>query len=273
MIGAISISQKVNPAYALPRVLLFDIETRFATVEMQTYSLKQYSNYLPHKSVTEPVKIVCLAWKWLGSNVISSTSVMADKERFKENKGDDGYVIGVLRQLLDEADVAIAHNGNGFDLKVAKARMIAHGLDPITDPVMIDTLKASRQISKLESHSLSYLCRYYGLDAKDESPDWRKVWEGDPETIKDCERYCRQDVRALEALYLKLQPWIKGHPNFAKYIKNQHHEACPHCNSDSFQKRGTAARRTGLFQRFHCNNCKAQFYHKKNLSIRPDMIS
>jgi len=265
-----SLRIKVNPENALPRILLFDIETRMMTVSQQVYSLKQYSTYLPHKSVTEPVKIVCLSWKWLGDNHISSVSVLGDSARFSADHSDDYFVVSVLRELLDAADIAVAHNGNGFDLKMAKTRMMAHGMDPIKDPVMIDTLTASRAIGRPESHSLSYLCRYFGLDAKDDSPDWKSVWSGDIQAIKDCERYCRQDVRALEALYLKIRPWIKNHPNLALHIRNQHHMACPSCNSENFQKRGTSTRKTGLFQRFHCNNCGTQFYNKKNLAIKPD---
>jgi len=240
------------------------------TVSQQVYSLKQYSTYLPHKGVTDPVKIVCLSWKWLGDSHISSVSVLGDKQRFTLDHSDDAFVVGILRDLLDSADIAVAHNGNGFDLKMAKTRMMAHGLAPIKDPVMIDTLTASRAIGRPESHSLSYLCRYFGLDAKDDSPDWKSVWSGDVQAIKDCERYCRQDVRALEALYLKIRPWIKNHPNLALYMKNQHHMTCPACNSDNIRTNGTFPNRQGVFQRYRCNECDKSFHTKKNLAIKPD---
>ena len=66
----------------LPRIAIIDTETRFYTAEVHAYQLKQYSPYLPYKSVKDPVKLVCVAWKWLGENTVHSTSVLKDPVRF-----------------------------------------------------------------------------------------------------------------------------------------------------------------------------------------------
>lgn len=242
---------------------------------MQTYDLKTYGKYLPHKSVTEPSKMVCVAWKWLGDNHVSSTSVLNDAERFKADPHDDYYVTKVLHALLDSASIAVAHNGDNFDIKSFNARAIYHGFDPIKKVVTIDTLKEARKLLKVESCSLSYLCRMFGIANKDESPDWQKVWESDRSAILECERYCRQDIRALEALYLTLRPWIRNHPNMGLYTPDLPPLTCPICNNHELRTNGTYSTKTGVFQRYRCDKdyggCGATFRAKKNLAIKPDL--
>jgi len=101
---------KINKAHPLAKTLVFDVETRFMTIEHQSYQLKQYSDYLPHKSITDPVKLVCIAWRWLGDDHLSSVSVLSDPARFEQDPSDDYFVVWVLRELLDAADIAIGHN-------------------------------------------------------------------------------------------------------------------------------------------------------------------
>jgi ribonuclease D len=63
-------------------------------------------------------------------------------------------------------------------------------------------------------------------------------------------KYCKQDVKLLEKLYLKVRPFIKNHPHLGKAA----HE-CGACNSNHVQSRGY--RRTKYFriQRLQCQAC------------------
>jgi len=65
-------------------------------------------------------------------------------------------VVRVLRDLIDEADVVVAHNANGFDNKIAMARILSHGLTPPSPFVSVDTLITARRVFKFGANSLQF---------------------------------------------------------------------------------------------------------------------
>lgn len=246
------------------KILFYDLETAKMKIEYETYSLKQYSNYLPPESIIRPVWIVCAAWKWMGESV-SSTSVLKDPERFKEKHFDDYHVVKVLHELISSADILVAHNGDGFDWKIFQARCLYHNLCPAKPPIMIDTLKASRRIHKPESHSLRYLASYLGVEGKFESPDWDEVSKGNVEAIQYCERYCRQDIRTLVQVYERLKPYIPNHPNLNLFQKGVEHLLCKTCEGGILEKRGFRYTASGKYQSYVCKKCGAWMRGIKNL--------
>ncbi len=68
-------------------------------------------------------------------------------------------------------------------------------------------------------------------------------------------KYNIQDVAATEKLYLKMRPWIEGHPNLATYDASGLKTQCPKCGSDHLQRRGTYVTQTGSYARMHCQSC------------------
>lgn len=249
--------------YDGPRTLLFDIETAKARYEFYTYSLKQHSKFLNPDYVTRPVWLVCAAWKWVGDNFVGSTSVLKDPERFKKAYYDDYHVVKTLHDLISNADIIVAHNGDNFDWKMLKTRALFHGLPPIKKPQMVDTLKICRQF-RFESASLRYVNRYLGIAEKEESPDWDLIAVGDEEEIRKCERYCRGDIRALEDLHRKITPWANNYPNFSLYTGTKH-TVCTRCGSDDVIKKGFHFTIAGKYQSYSCNTCGAWMKDKKNL--------
>jgi hypothetical protein len=67
-------------------------------------------------------------------------------------------------------------------------------------------------------------------------------------------KYNPRDVIATEKLYLRLRPYIVGHPNLAVYDDGEL-TRCPKCNSTKIEKRGNERTQTGLYQRYHCQSC------------------
>lgn len=253
----------------MPKILMWDVETARMVLRIETYSLKQYSTYLSPDWIESDIWMPCASWKWLGDDYIASTSVLKDMSRFERDFRDDYHVIKTLYDLVNAADILIAHNGDNFDWKIFTARCVFHGLPPPKKPLMIDTLKAARKEFKFSSNSLRYLCRFLGLPLKDESPDWSLVAAGDADEILNCERYCRGDIKALEALYLRLRPYITNHPNLNAILEGVHHETCPKCSHWDIERRGYAYTKAGKYQRYSCRpqtgGCGGWFKSKKNL--------
>ena len=69
----------------------------------------------------EPQKLMCYAYKYLGEESVKFVS-MHDFETQAE-------LIQSLADLLDEADITVAHNGINFDDKMANTFFITNGID------------------------------------------------------------------------------------------------------------------------------------------------
>jgi len=75
-------------------------------------------------------------------------------------------------------------------------------------------------------------------------------------------RYCQNDVRLLERIYLKLRPYMLTHPNSGVYIDGR---VCPKCGSKNTQFRGFAYTNTSKYRRLRCNDCGGWGREKTNV--------
>lgn len=126
-------------------------------------------------------------------------------------------------------------------------------------------MKVARQQFRMPYYSLEYLTETllppeYQKIKSAKFPGyklWKEVLEGNLEAWEEMEAYNRQDVVALEALYLKLLPWIKGHPN-VNLLSGDAPEvhSCPNCGSINQIKRGyQPTKLSGVYQRYVCGDC------------------
>lgn len=207
-----------------------------------------------------------LSWaaKWLGE-----ADVMYQDQRFAANIEDDGELLHGIWNLLDAADIVVTQNGRAFDQKKLFARFIINGFKPPSSFKHVDTKVIAKRHFGFTSNKLEYLAeklcarfrklkhqRYPGFDL------WRACLAGDQKAWEEMERYNRQDVLALEELYLKLHPWDNS-VNHAVY-----YEAAAHvcrCGSRAFKLQGYAYTATGKYQRYRCKSCGAESRDRTNL--------
>lgn len=226
------------------KILLYDIEVSRDVVE-------GYGNKYDFR-VVKTIKhqeLMCFAYKWLGEKKIHYVS----RNHFDKYEG----FIDALWGVLDEADIAIAHNGNKFDHKMANRFFVKEGFGPVSPYKSVDTLQVARSTFKFQSNSLNDLAEYLGLGSK------RKITYADieddflnnptPKIERLMEQYNKQDVVLLEKIYLLFRPFIKNHPNLGDLL--QIHGACPKCGGTDLTKRGFNKAAAGKKQRYQCNNC------------------
>ena len=96
----------------------------------------------------------------------SIVKALCDYPEYDANLDNDFFLVKDLRNLFDEADVLIAHNGDRFDVRKAQARMVAYSMKPPSRYQTIDTLKAARKYFKFESNRLNDLGQYLGIGKK-----------------------------------------------------------------------------------------------------------
>jgi DNA polymerase elongation subunit (family B) len=230
-----------------PKILLLDIETSpnlslvWGHYEQDVLSVEKYWHILSWSA------------KWLGGK--QTTKCLADYKTYRKDKDNDYELVKELHELMGDADMIIAHNGNDFDFKKVNTRAIVHGLSPIPPYKKIDTLKTARRLFAFDSNKLDDLGDFLQLGRKEQTGGfklWQDCMAGDKVAWNKMKRYNAQDVRLLEKVYLALRPWDNQHPNIGNYLGEA---VCPKCGSSDIQFRGWAMNSTTKYRRFQCQAC------------------
>ncbi len=232
------------------KILLFDIET----TPMEVYVWGLFGNkYIQHGNVIKDWNVLSWSAKWLcDSGIISD--IQTSKEAMNR---DDKRVLGGIWDLINQADVVIAHNGDKFDLKKLNTRFHMNGFLPPSPYQSIDTLKVAKRNFAFSSNRLDYLGQIMTNKGKISTNFqlWTDCLRGDPKALHNMLEYNEEDVRLLEEVYLELRPWIKSHPNVGVYMDG---EVCPSCGSDDVHANGgyytTMANR---YESYRCDDCGA----------------
>lgn len=234
-----------------PKILLWDIET--SPLVVATWGL--FEQNIPIDNIFHDWFIICASWRWYGDDKTYAVSLVDDPVRFKKDFRDDRLVVEVLFNLIHEADIVVAQNGDNFDMKKLAARSLFHSLPPIRKIPSVDTLKEARRSFKMTSNKLDYLGQHLGLGAKMDNPRglWIKAMAGRRSAIKQMVLYCRQDVDLLYALYERLLPHMKNHPNMNLIQRTDY--CCPSCGSPHVIRKGTRISKTGVKQEWQCQEC------------------
>lgn len=246
------------------KVLLIDIETSpiisYVWTLWNTNSIKVIQN----------TRILCFAYKWLGSKKTEFIG-LPDFKSYDKDKTDDYGVAWHLRELLDEANIVISHNGNAFDIKKILARVASHEIMPPSPFQSIDTLMVARKKFKFDSNRLDDLARELGVGAKLSHTGfamWEGCMAGDPDCWETMKSYNVTDVNILEKVYLRLRPWIEGHPNCGVFDVGT---VCPNCGSEEIQQRGYKYTRTMRYKQFVCKTCGA--WSRSRISEKPNVTN
>lgn len=232
----------------MPKILLMDIET--------APSLGYFFDLWKEGNILDTAKdwyVLSFAAKWLGEK---KTKVWAlpDYPGYKKNQECDKALLGDLWQLLNEADIVVAHNGDRFDIRKVNARFIVHGLRPPSPYRSIDTLKIARKYFKFDSNRLDDLGRYFGIGRK--LPHigkalWLGCMAGDKKAWDTMKRYNARDVELLEPVWQRLRAWAPNH----RTLYTRRLDDCPACESTKVQARGFVHFKASKKQRFQCQDC------------------
>ncbi len=212
-------------------------------------------------------EVFMLSWaaKWLGSRSVISDRLTGDEAVAQ----DDGRIVTSLIDLIREADVVVAHNGTGFDLKVVRGRAMLAGVEPLGPTRMIDTLTEARRSFRLSHNSLNHLAQHLGVPTKlGTSFDlWRSCYFGDEKALARMDRYCRRDVRVLEDVYRLMRPYVQGAHRLQTAEYDGEH-VCSRCGSDQLVKRGFYETNVSTFQRYRCSDCGRWDRDRKAIRVR-----
>jgi len=238
------------------KILLLDIET----APSLAYIWGIWQENIPLERLLESGYILCWAAKWLGEDEIFFDSVQT-----KSQKG----MLRTIYKLLDEADAVMHYNGKKFDIPTLNREFVEVGWTPPSPYKQIDLLETVRGNFKLPSYKLEYVAKFFGIGEKFKHSGF-SVWDGcirgDKASWEEMSKYNKIDTTLLEALYFKLQPWIKRHPNYSLYSDDR--MVCPNCGGHHLVKRGTHKTLHSIFQRYKCKGCGKWCHDNKRLNAQ-----
>jgi len=203
--------------------LFFDIETSYCE---GWFWRPQFKTNITYDQVLKESKIICICYKWEGSDRMYS---------LKWDKGCDKELIKKFIDVLLDADEVVGHNSDKFDLKWVRTRCLVHGCKSLPDFKSIDTLKISRSKFNFPSNRLDAIGKYLGFGGKMEHSGiqlWHDIIQkNSAKAMKEMIDYCKRDVELLEKVYLKLEGYAKHKTHIGMHEGNDSC-SCPNCGSE-----------------------------------------
>lgn len=248
------------------KILIVDVETAPALA----WVWKFWKENVAPKQVVENPYMLSWAAKWFG-----------EKNVFYEDKSnqDEKAMLEPLAQLLDQADIVVAHNGVRFDIPVINARFLVNGIKPPSPYKIVDTLQIAKKEFRFPSNSLEYLSQALDLDVKKRDHKkfagftlWLEVLRNNPEAWEEMRLYNVDDILSLEALYVKFRPFHRMHPNVGVY-ETEDVPVCPKCGSKHLHSRGYAYTAVSKFKRMQCQACGAWSRTKIAEKIKAKLVN
>lgn len=228
-----------------PKILVLDIET----APMKGFIFNLWKDNVNLDKLISDWYIICWSAKWLFDSEVKGECLTSDEAKLQ----DDRRIVLALSKLLNKADIVVTHNGKKFDLLKINARMLVHRLSPVKPYQNIDTLEVAKRQFGFTSNKLDYLAGILGVETK-MSTDfqlWADCVDGKQEALDYMFRYNKWDVECLEAVYLRLRPWIRNHPNLALYYESDE-PICPNCGSKHLTPEGFYYTSVNKYQVFRC---------------------
>lgn len=232
------------------KILVLDIETTPILLYVWTIHKPRPNHY----DIFQDWHLLSWAAKWLLEEEIFS-DVLTSQEAKAHN---DARICKSVWEMINDADIVIAHNSDRFDIPKINARLMLNGLKPPSPYRTIDTLKALRGAAGHTSNKLDYIGKLIKGEGKLENPRglWKDCFWGDPEALLHMEKYNREDVFLLEDVYLFIRPWIKSHPNVGVYMFAKE-PRCAVCGDKSLYEENIQTTNVGMYRIWRCNNCGA----------------
>lgn len=181
-----------------------------------------------------------------------------DKTQFYSVWDDPEEMVEASWKLYNDADIVIGYNHVGFDNKHLRGEWLTKGYVPPMPWKDVDLYRHSAQFG-FESRSLRHLCQRLGIPNKSGYYDAemaQRAIDGDAKAQRDMKRYSVTDTKILKPAYLRLLPWIKGHPHVG-VTHNDEVMLCPRCAKQvgADERAGTWDANQIRYTAYRCDGC------------------
>lgn len=267
-------AKRIAPAVAKQvRVLVVDIERVPGRAEVQHRGLTITGDFwdlgswkhttgrrIHADDVIEWPRTICAAAKWYDEKEVMFAA--------EWHAGGHEQFLRTVWEWYDQADLTVGHNVVAFDEAKLKSDWALYGWPKPRPWKPVDTLKVARTELGYESNTLDSLCKRLGVKAKTDKYDVgvaRAACDGDEKAQRKLQRYNEGDIRASQALYDRLRPFIRNHPHLAMWTGDVW--ACPNCGEKDISRhnRGEAYANVQRYRAYQCPKCGHHIRGNKKL--------
>ena len=233
----------------MSKILYIDIET--SPNKAVVWSTGK--QFVGHTQIFEERQIICISWKWSGSDKIHNI-------HWGFNKQCDKKIVEKIIPVLNKADLIIGQNHKRFDIKWINTRIAYHELTPINVKTLTleDTMLLARAAFYLNSNSMAYMSKFFKIEQKMDGGGWdrvkRIVLDKDKDALLEHIDYCNGDIKTTEELFERIKPYVDLTKSIA-VIDNGSRDDCPSCGSSDRIKQGFYYTKIGKYPKFKCKGC------------------
>lgn len=225
------------------KILTVDIERKMGICR----AWQPRTDYIPPRDWIQWPSLLCVAFKWLGSKP-EFVSVWDDGREAMAKRVWDAY---------DAADAVITFNGLRFDNRHMRSEWLELGMPAPRPWKDIDLFAEARRSLGFESKSLDQLCQRLGVPGKTgkyDADEADAAADGDVNAQGRLRRYNIGDIRATEALYLRMLGWLPAHPVLGEDTDEM---VCCQCGSTELQPNGWYRAVVLDYALYRCSHCQA----------------
>lgn len=241
-----------------PKILTLDIESS----PHKVWSFQIFKTVIYPESIIDPSRTICWSAKWLDRPTVMFMS-----------EYHHGYLpmLERIRNLIDEADVVSAYNGDRFDLPRLRQQFTLNRVPQPSPVIQVDLLKVIKRVEQWPSYKLSYITQQLGMQTKLDAGGlilWRECMgdfgeERQRKAWTKMRRYSKRDTPVLEGLFTKYRSDINNLPSLALFNDDLpgDHVGCPSplCGSANVTRQGYRRTKTRRYPRYQCQDCGKWF--------------
>lgn len=200
--------------------------------------------------------IICAGYKWYGEKKINCINAWDFPKSWKKNVNDDRPLLIEISEIIKKADCIVTHNGKRFDWKVLQTRLYVNKMSPLPKIPHIDTRELAKRHLFLFNNRLNTVARSTGIQKIENGgwPLWEAVLKREKKAMRTMTKYCKGDVKALEAVFKKMLPYITNMPNH-NLFRRDGAVCCHACGKFNLVKEGRKKNITKIIQQWRCLDC------------------
>jgi predicted RNA-binding Zn-ribbon protein involved in translation (DUF1610 family) len=246
-------------------VCLFDIETS----PILAYVWGLWDQNIGLNQVKDDWYLLSMAWKWLDEKKVHVLG-LPDAPFFQYekpvNRNDERWLVWRLWEVLNDADVVVAHNAARFDVKRMQAKFFEYNLSRPSNFKIVDTLKIAKANFAFTSNKLDYISQLAKGPGKIDSggfETWLGCMAGDEKAWAKMLKYNGVDLEELERIYLLIRGWDKSAPNIA-LVEDFNEMVCPTCGSRHMVEAAPTRTSISVFPTYRCTKCGQLIRERKS---------
>lgn len=185
----------------IPKVLFVDVETSLR----KYYAFGPKVDYLGPKLMIKDSAMLSWSAKWIGEKTIYYKDQRGNEKNLLKNK----KLMTPLFKLMEQADIIIWQNGDGFDYGIINAEFAKQKMGKPSEYKTIDTKKIAKRHLNLPYNSLEYMTNTFNVKYKKQSHSefpgvelWIECEAGNKKAWNCMKKYNEYDVLSLEELFV-----------------------------------------------------------------------